>query len=115
VVDVALFEGGVRLAPLRLPLACRIEDVVREVDAHGASGRDETRELNGDGARSAPDVQEVLARFEVREQEPRGVLRGTPSVAAQHRFVMAVRVAIVGSRHVWRLVNGQRGRHARGA
>jgi hypothetical protein len=30
-------------------------------------------------------------------------------VAAQYRLVMAVRVAIVGSGHAWRLANGRAG------
>jgi hypothetical protein len=90
-------------------LSRRLEHVVGEVDANGATRRDEARELDRDGARTAPDIQEVLARFEAREEESRGVLRGAPSVAAQYRLVMAVRVAIVGSGHAWRLANGRAG------
>ena len=64
---------------------------------------DQLREVHGDGARSAADVEQPHPRAEQGQQVAGRVLRRTPPVRAEHRLVVAVGVLV---RHILRLPPG---------
>ena len=81
-----------QIAALRLS-AGHVEDVVDLVDGGHRPGRDPGGEVRGDRPGAASDVQHRQPRLQMGQQVARGVLRGAPLVAAQHRLVVPVRVA----------------------
>src|SRR5262249_20886024 len=70
------------------------DHLVGPVDAHHGAGRDARREVERDRAGTAADVEQVEAGLEAVEEVRRGVLRGAPLVAAQHRLVVPVGVRL---------------------
>jgi hypothetical protein len=82
----AISRGG---RPRRL-----LDDVLGDVDAEYLARSDAGRQVGGDRAGAAADIEEVVARAEVREEVAAGVLRGPPAMAAQHGFVVAVGVDV---------------------
>ena len=71
------------------------DDVDRGVDADHPSGGHRAGQVAGERARSAPDVEQVLAGPQVREQVGGRVGRGAPAVRAQDALVVAVGVGRV--------------------
>jgi hypothetical protein len=74
------------------------DDLGRRVDAEHATGRDQRGELDGDRARTAPDVEQVQAGPKVWEQVAGRVLRRAPPMAAQHGVVVSVGVDVAHAR-----------------
>ena len=93
VVDVADAELGRRVAPRLGVDAGGVQRVGDDVEADDAARRHGLGEVEGDGPRPAPDVEQAHARGEVREEVCGGVRRRAPLVRAQHRLVVAVGVA----------------------
>ena len=92
VVHVSGRECDVRQVVSLNLCAGHVEDVAGLVDGKHRPGRDPLGEVRGDRPGTASDVQHGQPRLQVGQQVGRGVLRGASLVAAQHRFVMSVRV-----------------------
>src|SRR5205823_10038843 len=69
------------------------------VDPDDFGRRDPTREVDGDGPRTAADVQHACPGLQGVEDIGGRVLRSTPAVRAQHALVMTVRVGVARQVH----------------
>ena len=79
------------------------DDIGGRVDPDDTPRRHPCRQVDGDRARPAPDVEQVEPRPQVGEQVAGRVLGRPPPMAPQHALVVAVRVDVAHAR--------QRGRH----
>ena len=73
---------------------CRTKGCLGPVETDHPTRRNEPGEVDRDGARSASDVEEVLAGLQVREQVGRGVRRRPPAMGAQDALVVPVRIRL---------------------
>ena len=69
-------------------------DVARTVDPDHAAGGHAPREVGGDRARAAADVEQIEAGLQAGEQVGGGVLGRAPGVAAQDGLVVTVGVDV---------------------
>jgi len=71
-----------------------VQRVRRDVQPDDPAGRHPRRQVDGDGARTAPHVEDVEPRAQVRTQVPGGVLHRAPAVRLQDGVGVAVRVGV---------------------
>jgi hypothetical protein len=95
VVDVADPELGRRVAPRLGVDPGDVQRVRDDVEADDPARRHDLGQVEGDGPRSAPDVEQAHARGQVRQEVCGGVGRRPPLVRAQHRLVVAVGVGVL--------------------
>ena len=90
-------EGHV-VHPLRAGVGSGLCDYQRlPVHAEDPPGSDDAGEVDGDGARSAADVEDVHTRTQMVEKVTGRVFGGTPPMAAQHGLLVAMRIDVLVS------------------
>ena len=95
-IQVADLERHVHGPGLERRLAGRLDDPLGTVEPDRLAGQHARREVDRDGARSAPDVKQPGAWRERGEQVGGRVLGRAPPVRTQDALVVAVRVDVVG-------------------
>ncbi len=106
--EVTNEEGHVVDTPRPRAYAGLFYDVGRQVDADGAARRDPCRQVSGQGAGSAADVEQIHAGSQQRQEIGRRVLRGPPAMRAQNRIVVAVGVGLGGRHRTYRRITARR-------
>ena len=93
-VHVADLEADVSLAPAVRFGPGQGQHIGSRVDPGDVAVGDERRQVRGDGARAAADVEHPRAGAQPGQQVGGRVLRGPPPVRSQHAVVVAVQVGI---------------------